>query len=479
MSEREERRTFTKIVATLGPASEDRIGELLDAGLDVARLNFSHGDAEDHRRRANAVRAAAAERGREIGILADIQGPKIRLGRFPEAWRRVRRGDTLVLREGDGVADEGEIYVDFEGFARHVQVGQRIFLADGVVEVSIEERRDSSTLVGEVRRGGMLGDRKGVNLPDTDLSVDLPTAKDRIDIDIARDLGVDFIGVSFVDGPKDVLRVRELAPDTGIVSKIERAAAIERIEDILAVSDGIMVARGDLGVEVALDRLPIHQKNLIQAARDAGKFAITATEMLESMVHVPRPTRAEAADVANAVLDGSDALMLSAETAVGEYPVEAVATMDRIARTVESSRRYRAMARPQFDSIEIDFGNAMAQAAVDAADALELDTIVCFTESGNTPRLLARYRPNAMILALSPNPETLRRVSVLSHVRAIPFPREKSLEDMLWAASRLLLDMKLATFGDPVVFVAGVPPGVSRTTNVIKLHRIGEPVRLH
>jgi len=276
-----------------------------------------------------------------------------------------------------------------------------------------------------------------------------------------------------------VKKIRALCNGALMIAKIERMAALENLDGLLAESDGIMVARGDLGVEAELEQLPLIQKSLIAAALRAGKFAITATEMLESMVESSRPTRAEVTDVANAVLDGSDALMLSAETAVGAYPGEAVATMARIARAVEHSQRYHDLPHPAFRSSEANFSNATALAAVQAAEALKVSKIVCFTETGNQARLISRYRPTAEVLALSPHPRTVNNMTVLAHVRPILFRREKSLEDMLYMASEMLVVRGLAHYGDTIVFVAGVPPGIKSSTNVMKLHRIGEEVKMH
>jgi pyruvate kinase len=284
--------------------------------------------------------------------------------------------------------------------------------------------------------------------------------------------------VSFVSTAEEIRTVRAAAPDALIVAKIERFRALENLESLLNEADGIMVARGDLGVEVELEQLPLIQKTLIQAALRVGKFTITATEMLESMVESSRPTRAEVADVANAVLDGTDAVMLSAETAIGRHPVEAVATMDRIARAVEASQRYIELPRVAFRSSEPTFSNAVALAAAEAAEALKLGKIICFTETGNTVRLLSRYRPTAEIFALSPHRRTLSHMSVLAHVRPVPFSVEKNLENMLDRACRVLLERRLVALGEEVVFVAGVPPGVARSTNVMKLHRIGDPIKL-
>jgi pyruvate kinase len=262
------------------------------------------------------------------------------------------------------------------------------------------------------------------------------------------------------------------------VAKIERAAALENLDELLDATDGVMVARGDLGVELELEQLPMVQKTLIQAALKAGKFTITATEMLESMIHSSRPTRAEVTDVANAVLDGTDAVMLSAETAVGKHPVEAVEAMQRIARAVEASQRYHDLPRVGFRAAESTFSNAVALAAAQAAEALGVEHIICFTETGNTPRQLSRYRPHAEVIALSPHGRTLRHMSVLAHVRPVEFPHRPTLEDMLESASQELLARGAVKAGERVVFVAGVPPAVARSTNVLKLHRIGDPIKL-
>jgi pyruvate kinase len=287
------------------------------------------------------------------------------------------------------------------------------------------------------------------------------------------------VGISFVSRRAEIQAVRALCPDALMVSKIERQAALDSVDELLAESDGIMIARGDLGVEAELEQLPLIQKSLIQAAMRSGKFTITATEMLESMISSSRPTRAEVTDVANAVLDGTDAVMLSAETAVGAHPIESVATMTRIARAVEASQRYHDIPRPTFRSADGNFSKATAYAAVQASEALNVSKIVCFTETGNTVRLLSRYRPNAEIIALTPHARTVNHMTILAHVRPFLFRREKSLEDMLYMASEMLVVRGMAQYGDAIIFVAGVPAGVARSTNVMKIHKIGEEVKLH
>jgi pyruvate kinase len=470
-------RAHTKVVATIGPASEGRVGELLDAGMSVARINFSHGTPDEHRARVASLRSTAESRGIPLGILVDIRGPKLRLGTLAGGPRTLEEGYEVCLCEGPGPLAPPAIPIDVPGVVRALEPGHRVILADGAIELRVEGARGDERSA-RVVRGGQLADRKGVHLPDSALALLVPTPQDEADLRLARELAVDFVGASFVSRAEEIRAVRHLAPEALVVAKIERRAALENLTELLDAADGIMVARGDLGVEVELEELPMIQKSLIQAALRAGKFTITATEMLESMVSASRPTRAEVADVANAVLDGTDAVMLSAETAVGQHPVEAVQTMGRIARAVEASQRYHDLPKVGFRSSEPSFSNAAALAAANAADALSLAKIVCFTETGNTVRLLSRYRPHAEVIALSPHRRTLSQMTVLAHVRPLYFPQQPTLEAMLESSSELLLQRRLVKQGERVVFVAGVPPGVARSTNVLKLHRIGDPITL-
>jgi pyruvate kinase len=467
-----------KVVATIGPASEDVLPELLEAGMSVARINFSHGEPDDHRRRVAAVRRAADAAGLPVGILADIRGPKLRLGSFLDGVLELEDGQVVRLCEGPGPFGADEIPLNVVGVGERLETGHRVLLADGSVELVIEERDEGAGRLARVVRGGTVSNGKGIHLPETPLELTVPTERDRADLQLARELEVDFVGVSFVGCAAEIEEVRTLAPGALMVAKIERTSALRHIEEILAATDGLMVARGDLGVEVEPEEVPMLQKSLIQMALRAGKFTITATEMLESMVTSSRPTRAEVTDVANAVLDGTDAVMLSAETAVGDHPREAVEAMDRIAAAVEASRFYQDRPKVAFRTSESTFSNAMALAGAEAADALGLGKIICFTKTGNTVRLLSRYRPHAEVIALSPDLRTLSHMTVLAHVRPIQVQQQDTLEDMLEDASEQLLADGVVRMGEEVVFVAGVPPGVARSTNVLKLHRIGDPIKL-
>ncbi|MFN0006415.1 MAG: pyruvate kinase [Planctomycetota bacterium] len=470
--------SHTKIIATIGPASEDRLGDMIDAGMSVARINLGHGTEEDFLRRVRKIRKEADKRMRAIGILTDISGPKLRLARFEGGKRSLSLGEEVRLRSGSGTSAQGEVLLDFDGFLGAVAPGHRIILADGQAEL-VTEAVDSDSVLARVTREGEIGDRKGVHFPESRLTHEIPTAQDKKNLALAAEAGVDMIGASFVSRPEEVRAIRALIPEALIIAKIERMAALENLEALLAEADGVMVARGDLGVEADIEQLPLIQKTILAAAVRAGKFGITATEMLESMIESSRPTRAEVTDVANAVLDGSDAVMLSAETAVGAHPIESIATMRKIAIAVETSQRYNDLPRPEFRISEANFGNATALAAVQAAEALRVGKIVCFTETGNSVRLVSRYRPSAEVIGLSPNPRTVNQMTVLAHVRPMLFRREKSLEEMLYMACEMMLVRGMAKTGDTIVFVAGVPPGISRTTNVMKLHRIGEEIKMH
>jgi pyruvate kinase len=471
-------RPRTKIVATLGPASAGKIGELIEEGMSVARINFSHGNRDDLRELIASVRIESKARKSSVGILCDLPGPKMRLGRFEGGSLELSINEIYTLKDGSELFAEGEIYLDCGGALTAVRPGDRVLVADGAAELIVEERMEEG-LRARVSRAGRVSDRKGLHLPDSDIEYELPTPADREWIEFAKEVGADLIGVSFVGSGEDLIRIRALAPDQLIVAKVERRVAVENLDGIMEQADGLMIARGDLGVEMDLERLPMVQKDLLAAGLRAGCFTITATEMLESMITTTRPTRAEVTDVANAIFDRTDGIMLSAETAVGENPVEAVRTMRNIALAVEESERFQSLPKVDFCGDRVETADAVSMAAVQCAGVLGVEKIVCFSETGNTVRLMSRYRPEATIFGLSPILKTVRWMTSLAHVRPVPVARWSSLEDMLQEGSKMLIERGYAESGELIVFVAGVPPGVAKSTNVIKVHRIGDPVRLH
>ncbi|MBN2113718.1 MAG: pyruvate kinase [Acidimicrobiia bacterium] len=465
----------TKIIATLGPAvaSREMIGLLVAAGMDVARLNFSHGTHESHALWLGWVRAAAAEHGRAVAVLQDIQGPRIRVGTFPEGRVELHNGSRLTLLDGEGEGTARRVFVQHLA-AADLGRGDRVLLADGLIELRVT-RRLAGGVGAVVVQGGVLSDHKGAAFPGAHLALPGVTEKDRVDLAFGREIGVDLIAASFVVSAKDIAAVRAVAGDTPVIAKIERAAALDNLAAILAAADGAMVARGDLGVEIGYEPLPRIQKEILAATNAAGGISITATEMLESMTASPRPTRAEVTDVANAVMDGTDAVMLSAETSIGRYPVRAVEAMGAICEEAEKSPARAAP--PDFVGSPGSSASAIARATAEAADGLGLGLVVAFTETGATARLLSKYRPAAAILGLTPRPETLRRMAILWGVTPVALTRRASTDAMIDAADRILLQRGLAARGDRVAMAAGVPPNQDLATNLLKLHVVGEETR--
>ena len=402
-----------KIVCTLGPSScsTEMIGDLMEAGMNVARLNFSHGTHESHRQIFDLVRLTARARGLPIAVLADLQGPKIRVRRMAdEGGINLERDTQVLLTAQDVKGTPGRIPHTYAPMHRDVAPGDRILLDDGRLELQVLASEGEDVRC-RVVTGGSLTDRKGINLPGIALSTPCLTDKDKADLALALELGVGYVALSFVRRPEDIIEARLLAGDTPIIAKIEKPEAVENFAAILHEADGIMVARGDLGVEMGPERVPMIQKRLIEQTNARGKVVITATEMLDSMRLRPRPTRAEASDVANAILDGTDALMLSGETASGDYPLESVRTMDKIIREVELSPRYRSL--PERASVgDMESTNAVARAAVVAARELGVRSILCFTESGRTAALVSEYRPEASILAVTSSRTVFRRLGL-------------------------------------------------------------------
>ena len=464
----------TKIVATLGPAcaSYERIRELVKAGVDVARLNFSHGDHATHRQLAEWVRAASIAEGRTVALLQDIQGPKLRVGEFSGGRVELVPGSEVRLVVGDREGDAETIPIDYPFLYEDIQVGESVLLADGLIKLEVTGAAPDG-LRARVVTGGVLGDNKGVAFPQSELRMPAITDKDRRDLAFGRELGVDFVAASFVRSAADVRLVSELAgADTPVVAKIELAAGYQNLDGILEVAPAIMIARGDLGVQLPLQRIPLIQLDILSRTNAAGRIAITATEMLESMTHANRPTRAEVTDVASAVLAGTDAVMLSAETATGLYPVRSVEVMDDICREVEGSLGPPALGHELLRDGDERFPSATAKAAVEASTALGIDTIVAFTESGNSARLLSKYRPLARIVAFTPEPRTMARMALYWGVRPLSFERLGSTDQMIAFAERRVLELGICRPGDAIVLVAGVPPNERASTNLMKLHRV-------
>ncbi|MFZ2448539.1 MAG: pyruvate kinase [Syntrophobacteraceae bacterium] len=466
----------TKIVCTIGPRtnSPDKILELIQAGMDVARLNFSHGDHETHRQTIESIRAQSMRAGREIGILQDLGGPKIRLGIIKADKRMLHHGERVALFAGES-SDDDAIPVNYPEFARDVEVGNLILLADGTVQLVAVEKADDR-IVCEVLVGGVVVSHKGVNLPLSRLSVKAFTDKDRKDLMLGLDAKVDFVALSFIRGVADLDEVREIIGKIDhppmLIAKIEKPQAVENFDQILAVVDGIMVARGDLGVEMPLEEVPMIQKKIIRMTRQAGKPVITATQMLTSMMENPRPTRAEATDVANAILDGTDALMLSDETAMGNYPIEAVSTLDRIAATTEPYLDERDFLSEEVSDHLHTVPAAISRAACSLALDVGASAIVATSSSGSTARLVARFRPSAPVMALTDHPETRRQLALSWGV--IPHLVSAFVDtDQMFASARAwAVEKGVAKAGDCLVITAGVPVGVPGTTNLLKVMEI-------
>src|SRR5246127_729516 len=467
----------SKIVCTIGPASSSPriIERLMKAGMDVARLNFSHGTHADHERSIATLRAAAIEHEKPIAIIADLQGPKIRTGPLAGGTPvTLRAGQRFVITTARVPGDANCVSTTFRPLPREVHRGNRILLSDGLIELRVEKVRGQEVIC-EVVNGGLLGQHKGINLPGVKLRVPALTPKDRADLRFALAHNVDFIAASFVRRPEDVLLakalIRRAKKDTPIISKLEKPEAIENLEGILRVSDGVMVARGDLGVEMNPETVPVVQKNIIARAREFRRPVITATQMLESMTQNPRPTRAEASDVANAIFDGSDAVMLSAESASGKYPIEAVSMMARIIHEAEAS--IQEYPRPTTSQEQLKVAETVAELVCHASRELHMKLIAVFTHSGFTARLVSRYRPLVPIVAFSPEAATRRRMALLWGVTSRSIVDIKKIDGLATIAEKRLLEDRLVRRGDVIGIGAGTPMGIRGTTNFMKFHVVG------
>ncbi|GHJ38286.1 pyruvate kinase [Streptomyces sp. TS71-3] len=464
----------------MGPATDsyDQIKALVDAGMDVARLNLSHGSYAEHEERYQRVRKASDEIGRSVGILADLQGPKIRLGHFTEGPVLLERGDTFTITvEQDFEGDRQCCGTTYEGLAADVTTGERILVDDGKVtlEVTGVDGPRVQTLVVE---GGMVSDHKGLNLPGVAVSVPALSDKDQADLRWALRTGADVVALSFVRSGQDIVDVHRIMDEEGrrvpVIAKLEKPQAVENLDEIVAAFDGIMVARGDLGVEMPLEQVPIVQKRAVALAKRNAKPVIVATQMLESMIDNSRPTRAEASDVANAVIDGTDAVMLSGETSVGKYPVETVRTMAKIVEAAEEDILAKGLPPINERSKPRTQGGAVARAAADIGDFLGAKFLVAFTQSGDTVRRLSRYRSPIPLLAFTPDPATRAQLNLTWGVETFLGPHVNSTDAMVEQVDDELLRLGRCAKGDIVIITAGSPPGVSGTTNLLRVHHIGE-----
>jgi pyruvate kinase len=462
-----------KIICTLGPASDtpEVIEGLIRAGMNVARLNFSHGTHDDHRRRVNTIRKVSRKLGIPVAILQDVQGPKIRLGKFEGGQLLVKEGQTVTVTTRAVLGQGSIIPTPIRSLPKDVERGHAILLDDGRVRLRVL-RVSGQDVTARVEVGGILKDHKGLNLPGAAISVPTITKKDAVDLAFGQEIGVDYVALSFVRTADDIKLARQHVAkrNTPLIAKIEKPQAVDNLEAIAAVSDGVMVARGDLGVEMPLEQLPGIQKRAVAEVNRMGGIVIVATEMLESMVGNPRPTRAEVSDVANAILDGADAVMLSGETAAGKYPIDAAATMARIVEETELG--VGPGLRPSLVERKDDLSTGVAAAAVAAAEQLGIETIVTYTERGHTARLVSEFRPRAQIIGLTPSADTVNRMALYWGVRGLQVGRLQSTDAMLRQVRRLCRDEGLCKVGTTVVIVAGVPLNEPGSTNMMSIHRI-------
>jgi pyruvate kinase len=468
-----------KIVCTLGPATDtpERARALVEAGMDVARLNFSHGVHGDHGRRYQEVRAAASAAGRNVAVLADLQGPKIRLGRFGDGPVTWATGERIRITVEDCVGTHDRVSTTYGRLADDVKPGDRLLVDDGNVALIAVDIENGTDVVCDVTEGGVVSDSKGLSLPGVEVSVPPLSDKDASDLEFALRLGVDFIALSFVRNPEDVKLVHRVMDEVGVrvpvIAKLEKPEAVARLEEIVLAFDGLMVARGDLGVEMPLEQVPVVQKRAVQMCRDNAKPVIVATQMLESMITHSRPTRAEASDVANAVIDGADAVMLSGETSVGKFPVQAVATMSRIIRSVEESgTRVAALQHNPRTP-----GGAIVKAARDIGDALGAVALVAFTQTGDTARRLARLQPSQRLLVFTPIEQVQRQMALLWGTEAHLVWTVKTTDDMVRQVDSALINRSVCHPHDLVIVVAGTPPSTPGATNTIRVHHIGDVLR--
>jgi pyruvate kinase len=465
-----------KILATLGPSSQDPeiLEKLFEAGADLFRINMSHASHDGMVERVKAIRALENKYNRPIGILADLQGPKLRIGEFADGGVELETGAQFQLDSSRTAGDQTRVQLPHPEILRALEPGHTILVDDGKVRLSVLEAGPRKALVS-VEVGGRISNRKGVSLPDTDIPVSAMTEKDRSDLDAALNAGVDWIAVSFVQRPDDIAAVKKIAAGRALVmAKIEKPQAILRLNEIVEISDAIMVARGDLGVEMPVEKVPSLQKRISRLARRMGKPVVIATQMLESMISSPVPTRAEVSDVATAVYDGADAIMLSAESAAGQYPVEAVTTMNDIAEEVERDEIYRSVINAQRSAPEATGADAIAAAAREVAETLSLNAICAWTARGSTVLRVARERPKPHILALTPDMGTARRMTLVWGVHSIVTKDADDIDDMAARAAKFSNREEFSKEGDRIIIIAGLPFGTPGATNVMRIAFTGK-----
>lgn len=469
----------TKIICTLGPSTDDAsvLKGLIENGMNVARLNFSHGGHADHLARMNAVKETRAALGKPVALLLDTRGPEIRIKTFKNDFVRINTGDTFTLTTSDVEGDERGVGITYPNLPAELKKGSRVLIDDGLIELQVRELTQTD-IVCRVINGGILRNRKSINLPDTHIEMPYMNDLDREDIIFGSEQNVDFIAASFVRNAYDVIEIKKILEGCGgedikIIAKIENREGVNNIDEILNVSDGIMVARGDMGVEIAMEELPRIQKMLIKKCCAAGKIAITATQMLESMIKNPRPTRAEVTDIANAIYDGTSAIMLSGETAAGEHPVEAVATMAKIAKTTEESINYKKRFEENTVMGEISVTNAISHAACTTAIDLKAAAIITVTQSGYTARMISKFRPDCPIIAPTTDERNYRQLALSWGVIPRLSPLCASTDELFDTAVEIAKGTGLVSDGDVVVITGGAATGISGTTNLMKVHLVG------
>jgi len=472
----------TKIVCTIGPASEsvEMLEKLILAGMNVARLNFSHGTHEEHKKRIDNIKKVRQKLNKHVAIMLDTKGPEVRLGTFKTGSAELKAGSCFTLTTRDVEGDDSIVSISYKDITKEVTTGSRILIADGLIELKVLDKNETDVFC-QVINGGIATNRKNVNIPGATSKLPAITEKDIADINFGINNDIDIIAASFIRKASDIYEIRRIleqrrAEHIQIIAKIENQEGVDNCEEILKVADGLMVARGDLGVEIPAQDIPLVQKHLIALANELGKPVITATQMMESMIQNPRPTRAEVTDIANAIFDGTDAVMLSGETAVGKYPVEAVTTMAAVAERTETALDYRKMLVKKDGKQEVSVTNAISYASCAAAMELEASAIITPTQSGSTARMVSKYRPKAPIIAATPDDKVARKLCLSFGVIPIIVGTTDSTDEMIHISVNKALEAELIQNGDLVVITAGVPVGVAGTTNLIKVHVVGEVI---